>query len=1223
MERIISAPKKIKGKLITTVCMLLVAAVMLATTSYAWFALSTAPEVTGINTSIGANGALEIWLNDGGDIDSGNIVRLGAEYGLDQIILLPSVLNNTDGQLGDGYLLVPQYHADGYYDGVSQEGSASAGTLVGDNFFANDGTGVRGVGSASGMTPREAAYRNAKNAASTNAKLASTAAAGSLNKHGGALGTILVTKVANNYADSDVVYTLAQGYALYATVDALDKALGYIENAYEQMIVALAASGKVGPDIYATIRDNFADGTLTIAKIVEDDGITLEGATVPLDSAIMTILEKLTVTTNNVAAAKTACTTAGLPTAETEDTTEAYSWEQIEGIVSSLIVMENAELNGKKLTGSIDYNELAQSVLNGGVKITLKANSGVYADIAEHSGNFSANVTMTNVQAGTMTVASITANMATTSAPDPTYLNAVSAAVTAAGAPAGATVGDLPMTSFYGFIIDLGFRTNAQNSNLLLQTEATDRIYSDNEAGTETWGYGSYMTYKAVTNELTTDQVKGLMDCIRIVFFDTDDNTVIGEARLDTEKASISNDGVTAKMYMHKDGVLQNGGAGDTNNDASIVGLTKNEQTHISVLVYLDGATLENKDVAATDVQSVVGKMNLQFASDAELKPMIYGDLYSPTTPNTPNTPVDPDTPTVPEVPSEPSEGLEFTLNDDGVSYSVTGIGTCTDTDLVIPSTYNGLPVTSIGWHAFNSCTSLTSIVIPDSVTSISDYAFYYCSSLTSVKLPDSVTSIGYEAFRGCWSLTSIEIPDSVTSIGDYAFYYCSSLASIVIPDSVTSIGNGAFRDCSSLTSIVIPDSVTSIGDHAFQNCTRLTSIVIPDSITSIGEGAFAGCSSLTSIVIPDRVTSIGYEAFYYCSSLASIVIPDSVTSIGNGAFRDCSSLTSIVIPDSVKSIGSSAFLDCSSLESITVEQGNTVYHSAGNCLIETASKTLIAGCKNSVIPTDGSVTSIGERAFYGCSSLTSIVIPDSVTSIGGSAFSGCSSLTSIVIPDSVTSIGGYVFYGCSSLTSVKLPDSVTSIGGYVFYGCSSLTSVKLPDSVTSIGNFAFYDCSSLTSIVIPDSVTSIGDYAFYYCSSLASIVIPDSVTSIGYEAFRGCRSLTSVKLPNSVTSIDTGAFDSCSNLTSIVIPDGVTSIGERAFAYCSSLTSIVIPDSVTSIGDYAFRNCSSLTSITFTGTVEQWHAITTGADWNIDTGNYTIYCTDGTIAKDGTVTYY
>ena len=197
----------------------------------------------------------------------------------------------------------------------------------------------------------------------------------------------------------------------------------------------------------------------------------------------------------------------------------------------------------------------------------------------------------------------------------------------------------------------------------------------------------------------------------------------------------------------------------------------------------------------------------------------------------------------------------------------------------------------------------------------------------------------------------------------------------------------------------------------------RIPSTYLGLPVTSIGSEAFRNCGSLTRITIPDSVTSIGNYAFYGCGSLTSVTMGSSVTSIGYYAFYGCSSLTSVTIGSSVTSIGQLAFYGCSGLESISVATGNTKYHSQGNCLIETASKTLVAGCKNSVIPDDGSVTSIGDSAFRSCSSLTNITIPDSVTSIGDYAFAYCSSLTSITIPDGVTSIGRYAFYGCSSLT--------------------------------------------------------------------------------------------------------------------------------------------------------------------------------------------------------------
>ena len=225
-------------------------------------------------------------------------------------------------------------------------------------------------------------------------------------------------------------------------------------------------------------------------------------------------------------------------------------------------------------------------------------------------------------------------------------------------------------------------------------------------------------------------------------------------------------------------------------------------------------------------------------------------------------------------------------------------------------------------------------------------------------------------------------------------------------------------------------------------------------------------------------------------------------------------------------------------------------------------------------------VTSIGESAFYQCSGLTSVTIPNSVTSIGDKAFYECSGLTSVTIPNSVTSIGNWAFVSCSGLTSVTIPNSVTSIEAYAFYGCSGLTSVTIPNSVESIGNWAFAGCSGLTSVTIGNSVTSIGSYAFRACSGLTSVTIGNSVTSIGFYAFYGCSGLTSVTIPNSVESIGERAFKGCSGLTSVTIPNSVTIICDEAFIGCSGLTSVTIGSGVEYIGYEAFANCPELLDV-------------------------------------------
>ena len=229
-------------------------------------------------------------------------------------------------------------------------------------------------------------------------------------------------------------------------------------------------------------------------------------------------------------------------------------------------------------------------------------------------------------------------------------------------------------------------------------------------------------------------------------------------------------------------------------------------------------------------------------------------------------------------------------------------IGNPTSVSIPTLIQYNGkqYTVTSIGEEAFDWCTSLTSITIPNSVTSIGEGAFYYCSSLTSVTIPNSVTSIGSYAFYNCSSLTSVTIPNSVTSIEYSAFSRCSSLISVTIPNSVTSIESYAFSDCSSLTSIVIPNSVTSIGKSAFYGCSSLTSVTIPNSVTSIGDNAFNGCSSLTSVTIPNSVTSIGKSAFDGCSSLTTVICKAIlVPSTGESVFANVPISSAVLyVPD-------------------------------------------------------------------------------------------------------------------------------------------------------------------------------------------------------------------------------------------------------------------------------------------------------------------------------------
>ncbi len=525
------------------------------------------------------------------------------------------------------------------------------------------------------------------------------------------------------------------------------------------------------------------------------------------------------------------------------------------------------------------------------------------------------------------------------------------------------------------------------------------------------------------------------------------------------------------------------------------------------------------------------------------------------------------------------------------------------------------------------------SVTIPESVyynnytypvNSIGSSAFEYCSNLQSVTLPNTITSINSYAFSNCTKLGSVNLPEGLTNIYAYAFYKCN-LSSVTIPSTVTSIGSKAFQDnpLTSVTWLPVNCSIQSSTDAPFYNSTAgITSFTFGDQVQTVPAYICYKMSQLDTIVLPSSVKALGEYAFYYCSSLKSINLPVTQQTIPSNFLCGCSSLESIVLPATVTAINSYAFSNCSKLSSVNLPEGLTNINAYA-----------FYKCNFDSITIPSTVTSIGSKAFQD-NPLTSVTWLPANGSIGTSTdapfYSSSSTISSFTFGPNVQTVPAYVCYKMSQLDTIVLPPSVKALGEYAFYYCSSLKSINLPVTQQTIPSNFLAGCSSLESIELPTTVTTISTDAFYYCSKLKSINLPEGLQNIYSEAFRHCN-FDSITIPSTVTSIGNRAFQdnpltkvkwlpvNCSigsttdapfygspstitsftfgdqveivpnylcysmkQLDTVVLPQNLQTIGNYAFAYCSALKGAEIPTSVTLVAKNSFAYCTALKNFAF-----------------------------------------
>jgi len=689
--------RDIKSKLIAAICMLLVSSIMMVSTTYAWFTLSTAPEVTGISTTVGANGNLEMALlptsGDLADIpesaegDSaiggtfadanltwGNLVSMkennGSDiYGLDQIKLMPAALNaeqDAEGVLklaATGVLKTPSYGSDGRVSSLDANTVATAKNEQGQFLAGGSLYGVRAVGVAASMTQRELDYRNYRSMAEAAKSNARALAGGALSANGPTIAQIAITHAvgSDTYTDADLAALTAVHTAIAGSSGALKSIEDAMRYSLFAMLASAAAQETVDDTAYETFMANNKDKTL--AQLLENSEISSLLGDIPSWTATYADYQAA-VTKMSDAGTALGNVTKDVENDATSEGNDAYSWSQIRSALTFFANPDLLVVNDMTVDEIQDNrDQFITNTSNNGFAVLIDVKSdvngesaGIFGDMAEFVGDYDSSFTIPEVSVpGVATLPNVRTTMYAKDTDSFTgdYLSPLTAAATAAGAPSAGDNADAMISDYYGYIIDLAFRTNVQNANLQLQTDAVDRIYEgQNDASTGTMGGGATMTFKG-TDGFTNANVLALMEHINVVFFNKETNEVYGIAKADTTTGSYTEgvDGVTAKLYLHEYTVtadandkltnlqvseLKKGQTKDENGaitgtvESDLTSMIQGQATSVSVLVYLYGRTVTNADVANA-VNSMTGTLNLQFSTDAELDPMDYTPLISQT----------------------------------------------------------------------------------------------------------------------------------------------------------------------------------------------------------------------------------------------------------------------------------------------------------------------------------------------------------------------------------------------------------------------------------------------------------------------------------------------------------------------------------------------------------------------------------------------------------------